>query len=73
LSTYFRDYSQEYGGISKLINYEGHLLVIFEHAICLAVINERILTGTGEGEPVFINTNNVLPEELTVISDTYGT
>ena len=73
LSTYFRDYSQEYGSIQKLVGFEGHLLVVFEHAIGLAVINERVLAGEGEGEPVFINTRNVLPEELTIITDTYGT
>ena len=73
LSTYFRDYSQEYGSIQKLIGFEGYLLVVFEHAICIAVINERILAGQGDGNPVFINTQNVLPEELTIISDTYGT
>lgn len=72
-STYFRDYSQEYGGITKLVGFENHILVIFEHAIGLAVINERVLAGNGEGEPVFINTQNVLPEELTIITDTYGT
>jgi hypothetical protein len=48
-------------------------LVIFEHAIGIAIINERVLAGGGDGEPVFINTQNVLPEELTIISDTYGT
>ena len=73
LSTYFRDYSQEYGGITKLVGFEGYLLVIFEHAIAVAVVNERVLAGNGDGEPVFINTQNVLPEELTIISDTYGT
>ena len=73
LSTYFRDYSQEYGSIQKLIGFDNHILVIFEHAIGLAVINERVLAGSGEGEPVFINTKNVLPEELTIITDTYGT
>lgn len=73
LSTYFRDYSQEYGSIQKLVGFEGYLLVVFEHAVALAVINERILAGGSDGEPVFINTHNVLPEELTVISDTYGT
>ena len=72
LSTYFRDYSIEYGGITKLISFEGYLLVVFEHAVGLAVINERVLQGQGEGEPVFINTGNVLPEELTIISDTIG-
>ena len=51
-STYFRDYSQEYGGITKLVGFENHILVIFEHAVGLAVINERVLAGNGEGEPV---------------------
>lgn len=73
LSTYFRDYSQEYGSIQKLVGFEGYLLVIFEHGIGVAVINERVLAGSGDGEPVFINTANVLPEELTIITDTYGT
>lgn len=73
LSTYFRDYSIEYGSIQKLVGFEGYLLVVFEHGIGIAVINERILAGQGDGNPVFINTNNVLPEELTIISDTYGT
>ena len=73
LSTYFRDYSQEYGSITKLVNLQGNLVVIFEHAIGVAVINERILAGTGDGDPVFINTKNVLPEELSIVTDTYGT
>ena len=73
LSTYFRDYSQEYGSIQKLIGFEGYLLVVFEHAIGIAVINERVIAGSSDGEPVFINSKNVLPEELTIISDTYGT
>ena len=73
LSTYFRDYSQEYGSIQKLVGFEGYLLVIFEHGIGIAVVNERVLAGNGDGEPVFINTQNVLPEELTIITDTYGT
>ena len=72
LSTYYRDYSQEYGSIQKLIGFEGYLLVVFEHGIGVAVINERILAGGSDGEPVFINTQNVLPEELTIITDTYG-
>jgi len=72
-STYFRDYSIEYGSIQKLVGFEGYLLVVFEHAIGVAVINERVLAAQGDGEPVFINTGNVLPEELTIITDTYGT
>ena len=72
LSTYFRDYSQEYGSITRLIGFEGYLLIVFEHAIGIVVVNERVLAGNGDGEPVFINTANVLPEEVTIISDTLG-
>jgi hypothetical protein len=72
LSTYFRDYSIEYGGITKLIEYFDNLLVVFEHGIGIATVNERVLASSGEGEPVFINSNNVLPQELSVLSNTYG-
>ena len=72
LSTYFRDYSQEYGSITKLIGFEGYLLVVFEHAIGILVVNERVLAGDTDGEPVFINTMNVLPESITIVTDTYG-
>lgn len=73
LSTYFRDYSQEYGSIQKLIENNGNLLVVFEHAIGIAAINERVLAGEGTGGEVFINTRNVLPEELLILTNTYGT
>ena len=72
-STYFRDYSTEYGSITKLVGMDGYLLVVFEHAIGIATINERVLVSEGEGNPVFINTGNVLPEELIIVTDTYGT
>lgn len=71
-STYYRDYSAEYGGITKLLEYSGGLLVVFEHGIGLLPINERVLAGNGEGEPIFINTNNVLPEQITIVSDSFG-
>ena len=73
LSTYFRDYSQEYGSIQKLVESNGNLMVIFEHGIGIAAINERILAGEGDGGQVFINTQNVLPEELLILTDNYGT
>jgi len=31
------------------------------------------LAGGGENDPVFVNSKNVLPEELIILSDTYGT
>lgn len=72
LSTYFRDYSQEYGSITKLVEVDGNLLVVFEHGIGIATVNERVLSGNGDGGPVFINSNNVLSEELLIVTNTFG-
>ena len=73
LSTYYRDYSQEYGSIQKLVEYGDGIIVVFEHGIGFAAVNERVLAGQGEGGPVFINADKVLPEELQILSNTYGT
>ena len=39
----------------------------------VAAVNERVLAGEGAGGNVFINSQNVLPEELNIITNTYGT
>jgi hypothetical protein len=57
----------------KIIEVKNSLLVIFEHGIGIAPINERIMTGGGTGGSVYINTGNVLPETLNMITTDYGT
>lgn len=71
-STNFQDYSREYGGLIKLVEKSGNLIAVFEHAIALIPINERVAAGEGAGGELFINTNNVLPENPVIISDMYG-
>jgi hypothetical protein len=68
----YRDYPKTYGSITKLIELNGQLLCVFEHGIALLPIKERTLTGEGAGGNVYINTNNVLPTTMNVLSDTYG-
>lgn len=68
----YRDYSKEYGSIIKLIELSGNLLCVFEHGIGLIPVNERVAAGEGAGGNVYINTNNVLPQNLNVLSDVYG-
>ena len=70
--TNFRDYTREYGEIVKLVPFESTLLVVFEHGIGVAPIKERVAAASGAGGDVFINTSNVLPENLHIISDMYG-
>lgn len=71
--TNYRDYTREYGEITKIVSLESNLLVIFEHGIGLAPVNERAVAGQGAGGNIYINTSNVLPENLMIISDMYGT
>jgi len=68
----YKDYTKVYGGIVKLIDINSNLLVIFEHGIVLISVNERVLAGEGSGGAVFINTQNVLPETPSILSDIYG-
>lgn len=72
LQGHYRDYTDQYGEIVKLIELSGNLLVVCEHGIMLISVNERALAGEGTGGFIYINTSNVLPENPRIISDTYG-
>jgi hypothetical protein len=67
-----RDYTKNYGTITKLIEWSGNLICVCEHGVLLIPVNERVLAGDGSGGSVYINTNNVLPENPLVISSTFG-
>lgn len=70
--TNYRDYTREYGVITKIVPFESSLLVVFEHGVALLPVNERAVAGQGAGGNVYINTSNVLPENPKIISDTFG-
>ena len=69
----FRDYPNQYGGITRLIEWGGNLIVIFEHAIGIAQVNQNAFIPTDDGTKIQIGAQNVLPETLTMISTDYGT
>lgn len=69
----YRDYPRTYGEITRLIELYGNLVCIYEHGVVLIPVNERVVSGDGAGGDVFINTNNILPENPKVLSDTFGT
>lgn len=61
-----RNYNSEYGAITKLLNIESKMIIVFEHGICsLLLLDEK----PNDSE---INVSNILPEKLVVISDIYG-
>lgn len=70
---HFRDYSSQYGSITKLLEFNGFLVCVFEHGTAVIPVNERALAGEGAGGSVFINTSNVLPENPKMLSSNYGT
>lgn len=72
LSEHYRDYTEQYGEIIKLIDISGNLLVVCEHGVMLVPINERALVSEADGGPIVVNNTNVLPENPKIISDTYG-
>ena len=68
----FRDYTFTYGALTRLVEFRGNLIAVFEHGVCLIPVNERAIAGRGAGGNVFINTSNVLPDNPKVISDMFG-
>ena len=70
--THYRDYSTIYGGITKLIEFNGVIVCVFEHGVAIIPVNERALAGEGAGGEVFINTSNVLPENPKMLNSNFG-
>lgn len=71
-SVAYRDYPNQYGGLVKLISWGQGLIAVFEHAIAFIPVNQRALIPTDDGTEIAVGAVKVIPEALTVISDTYG-
>ena len=72
LSNAYRDYESQYGGIVKLLPFNRDLICVFEHGIVKLAINQQTPISQNPEEPVFVGSDNVLPENMVVISDTIG-
>lgn len=68
----YQDYTMEYGALVKLIEWYGTLVAVMEHGILLIPVNERAMMANASGESVYINTENVLPKNPKVLSNSYG-
>jgi hypothetical protein len=53
-STNFMDYQLTYGSITKLIEWREGLLIVFEHGLGWANINERALLSNASGSNVYL-------------------
>jgi hypothetical protein len=45
---------------------------VFEHGVSYIPVKERAIVSNENGASVFINTNNILPDNPIIISDTFG-
>ena len=68
----FRDYPKTYGAITKILELNGSIVCVFEHGVVRIPVNERAAAGDGPGGTIYINTNNVLPDNPLVLSYSYG-
>ena len=62
----------EYGALVKLEEWKNTLVAIMEHGVIVIPVKERALMNNAKGDNVYINTDNVLPENPNVASQTYG-
>ena len=68
----YRDYSKQFGSIIKLIPWGNNILSIFEHGIAILPINEKALMQTTTEQTIHIYGHDVLPEQMTIISQDFG-
>ena len=68
----YKDYDKQYGEITKLISLGQNILIIMEHGIGLVPVNEKALMQTTTGEAIHIYGYGVLPEQMSIISQDFG-
>ena len=68
----YKDYDKQYGAITKLISLGQNIFVVMEHGLGLVPVNPKALMQTTTGETIHIYGYGVLPDEMTIISQDYG-
>lgn len=68
----YKDYDKQYGAITKLISLGQNIFIVMEHGLGLVAVNPKALMQTTTGEMIHIYGYGVLPDEITVISQDYG-
>lgn len=68
----YKDYDKQYGAITKLISLGQNIFIVMEHGLGLVPVNPKALMQTTTGETIHIYGYGVLPNEMTIISQDYG-
>jgi hypothetical protein len=70
--TSYQDLPKTYGALVSVQELNGNLICVMENGVILVPVNERVVGGEGDGGNVYINTNNILPENPRVLSPSFG-
>lgn len=68
----YQDYTKQYGSIIKLLPWGNNLFCVFEHGLAVIPINEKALMQTTTEQTIHIYGHGVLPEQISVISQDFG-
>lgn len=68
-----QDYPKQCGTLVCIKEYHKQLIGIMEHGVMVVPISERIVAGSGEAGPVYMQANNVLSPTPLFIETTFGT
>ena len=68
----FRDYSNQYGGIMKLMEWNDNLCVVFEHAVGIVKVNRDALIPTDDGTKIAVGAIKVLSDTPIMLSTDFG-
>jgi len=69
----YHDYDKQYGPIVKLVPWGNNLFCAFEHGLALLPVNEKALMQTTTEQTIHIYGHGVLPDQMSIISQDYGT
>ena len=68
----FRDYSGQYGGIVKLVEWAKNLVIVFEHAIAFVRVSEDVMLPTDDGTKIAVGAVKAISDTPIFISTDYG-
>ncbi len=68
----YRDIDNQYGEITKLLPWGNNLFCVFEHGCAIIPVNEKALMQTTTEQTIHIYGYGVLPDQLSVISQDFG-
>lgn len=68
----FRDVTKQYGAITKILEWNNNLMVVFTDGVAMIPINEKMIGGQGDGSNAYITSTQVLPNIVNMLSTNYG-